>query len=218
MENLAIALDADLDFQPNPHAGLKSDLIFVDLFDDPIVMLNDDFTLHGFNKSMINHAEITALFTVSFDNKVSFKQEKYQSQLQRAYLKSQRILPTTPNYKTTFIIDDAHLYYQITLQFCPSSILKNTEQTGFRLMMIKVKDVNQSRIPQPQVFAETFKLTESEADICRYLCLGYEINQIAEIRFVSKHTVRHQLKSIFQKTKIQKQSQLVSHLLSVCMI
>lgn len=62
---------------------------------------------------------------------------------------------------------------------------------------------------------ETFGLTMAEAELAMLLSSGVALPDAAEIRGVSYQTVRWQLKSIFQKTKVNRQSELVALLLRV---
>ena len=59
-----------------------------------------------------------------------------------------------------------------------------------------------------------FRLTAAEADVGSALCDGLSPEEIARRRGVSIGTVRVQLRELFAKTDTQRQSQLVSRLLS----
>ena len=57
---------------------------------------------------------------------------------------------------------------------------------------------------------QRFGLTEAEAEVARLLAQGVTLDGIAKTRGVSIGTVRLQLKSIFGKTDVHKQGQLVA--------
>lgn len=55
-----------------------------------------------------------------------------------------------------------------------------------------------------------FGLTHAEAALAEALTTGASLAEIAEMRQVSKHTVRNQLKSLFQKTGTSRQGALIA--------
>ncbi len=55
-----------------------------------------------------------------------------------------------------------------------------------------------------------YALTGAEAELTRLLCEGLSIEQAADVRGVSLHTARAQLKSTFAKTGTRRQGELVS--------
>jgi DNA-binding NarL/FixJ family response regulator len=62
---------------------------------------------------------------------------------------------------------------------------------------------------------QMFGLTTSEVAIAVALTSGHEVEEIARTRHVSPGTLRVQLKSIFLKTGVRRQSELVALLLRV---
>lgn len=79
-----------------------------------------------------------------------------------------------------------------------------------------IVSINEKKHPQricEQVIADVFDLTHSEACICKCLCQGLSLEDIAEHRYVSLSTVRSQVKSIMQKTQTHRQTQLVAKIL-----
>jgi len=60
---------------------------------------------------------------------------------------------------------------------------------------------------------ETYELTKAETDICLKLCQGMCLEAVAQLKNRSLSTIRTQLKSIFAKTGVSQQSQLVSLIL-----
>jgi DNA-binding CsgD family transcriptional regulator len=53
-----------------------------------------------------------------------------------------------------------------------------------------------------------FRLTPAEARVAMFLTAGLESGEIAARTRTTNHTVRSHLKSIFQKTQVERQSQL----------
>lgn len=70
----------------------------------------------------------------------------------------------------------------------------------------------------PPITANTvsslFTLTEAEAELAVALCSGKTLDEAAEARGTTIHTIRSQLKSIFAKTGTKRQADLVSLLLA----
>ncbi len=60
------------------------------------------------------------------------------------------------------------------------------------------------------VLADLFKLTPAESRLLTCLVQGLSPNQYAALKSLSQNTVRNQLKSIFEKTEVRRQSDLVS--------
>lgn len=54
-----------------------------------------------------------------------------------------------------------------------------------------------------------FNLTQAEAELAANLSMGKTLNQLAEEKLLSKHTLRTQLKSVFLKTETHSQNELV---------
>jgi DNA-binding CsgD family transcriptional regulator/PAS domain-containing protein len=55
-----------------------------------------------------------------------------------------------------------------------------------------------------------FRLSQTESDLALALCRGEKLTDVASRRRVSIHTVRNQLKSVFTKTGVSSQGQLVA--------
>ncbi|AZO07755.1 LuxR family transcriptional regulator [Mesorhizobium sp. M3A.F.Ca.ET.080.04.2.1] len=67
----------------------------------------------------------------------------------------------------------------------------------------------------PKILEGLFDLTAAEAAVARDLVNGKTIADIAEARQVSKNTVRVQVKSVFEKTGVHRQADLVRMLLNI---
>ncbi len=63
------------------------------------------------------------------------------------------------------------------------------------------------------LFVSSYELTSPEAQLAQYLVLGYTLEDIAQLRTVSRNTIKTQLQSLFSKTGTNRQSELVSLLL-----
>ncbi len=60
-----------------------------------------------------------------------------------------------------------------------------------------------------QTLAELFELTPAEANLAILLARGLSLAEVSEAQSVSQHTARAQLKSIFAKTGVSRQAELV---------
>ena len=58
-------------------------------------------------------------------------------------------------------------------------------------------------------YKQLFGLTRAEAQLAAHLSQGKTINQLADEKLLSKHTLRTQLKSIFMKTDTHSQNELI---------
>ena len=63
--------------------------------------------------------------------------------------------------------------------------------------------------------AESFDLTEAEAEIARLLVIGFDLAEIAAVRLVKRTTVRNQCKAILTKLGCRRQIELVRLLTSL---
>ncbi|MFV1871855.1 MAG: helix-turn-helix transcriptional regulator [Oleiphilus sp.] len=60
-----------------------------------------------------------------------------------------------------------------------------------------------------ETIVRTFKLTPSEAELSKQIFHGHSLNDIAQIRSVSKQTIRKQLQSVLKKTRCDSQEALM---------
>jgi pimeloyl-ACP methyl ester carboxylesterase/DNA-binding CsgD family transcriptional regulator len=60
-----------------------------------------------------------------------------------------------------------------------------------------------------RVLQTSFGLTPAESEICQHLNGGLQLKQIAKTLNISPNTVRNQLQAVFDKTKINRQSDLI---------
>ena len=64
--------------------------------------------------------------------------------------------------------------------------------------------------PDPRLLANLFDLTRTEARVASLLVEGRSVKAIARMQGVATNTIRMQLKSVFNKTGVHRQAQLVS--------
>ena len=95
------------------------------------------------------------------------------------------------------------------LAFAPEDELpsKPRKLTNVTSLMVTEKAQKEIRI---DVLADLFNLTPAESRLLMYLLQGLSPNQYAALKNRSQNTVRNQLKSIFEKTEVRRQSDLVS--------
>jgi DNA-binding CsgD family transcriptional regulator len=80
---------------------------------------------------------------------------------------------------------------------------------GSRALII-LDNLISSRAPEPRMLAEAFDLTRAEARVASMLVEGQSVTAISHELGISPNTVRTQLKSIFSKTGVHRQAELVS--------
>lgn len=83
------------------------------------------------------------------------------------------------------------------------------------LVMLKMRDVTNSRLVNGDALVKLFKLTKKEVELALMLASGSSLEQISDETCTSLNTVRTHLKSLFRKTSSNSQQQLVIKLLSV---
>ncbi|MGA7384990.1 MAG: hypothetical protein WBW81_10000 [Methylocella sp.] len=79
--------------------------------------------------------------------------------------------------------------------------------------VLMIVDPDAYHAPQMPELRQMFALTASEVAIAVALTSGHEVEEIARTRHVSPGTLRVQLKSIFLKTGVRRQSELIALLL-----
>ena len=85
--------------------------------------------------------------------------------------------------------------------------LEASKMTNFTSVMVTEKA--QKEIGR-DVLVDLFNLTPAESRLLTSLLQGLSPNQYAALKSLSQNTVRNQLKSIFEKTEVRRQSDLVS--------
>ena len=69
--------------------------------------------------------------------------------------------------------------------------------------------VVQQSAPQPALLEALFDLTPTEAKVASLLVQGQSVVEIAKAQEVKQNSVRTQLKSVFAKTGVHRQAELV---------
>ena len=80
--------------------------------------------------------------------------------------------------------------------------------------VLYISDLELSSQRDAQTLQGRYGLTRAEAQLASLLCAGLSLENVAEQRKVSIHTVRSQLKQVFAKTGTSRQSELVGQLLA----
>lgn len=89
--------------------------------------------------------------------------------------------------------------------------LKNSHRAA---VIVFVSDPLRTQRPSTAVLHKLFGLTPAECRVALLLCDGYSPKEIANTVCVTDNAVRSQIKSIFSKTGVRRQSDLVRLLLS----
>jgi DNA-binding CsgD family transcriptional regulator len=78
------------------------------------------------------------------------------------------------------------------------------------LSILFITPVVPNSSPEPEVLQALFDLTPAEARAANLITTGKSIEQISAMTGIAQNTIRTQLKSIFLKTGVQRQAELVS--------
>ena len=74
---------------------------------------------------------------------------------------------------------------------------------------IFISDPDLKESASQQILGELFGLTPAEANLAILLARGLSLAEVSETQHVSQHTARAQLKSVFAKTGVSRQAELV---------
>ncbi len=90
-------------------------------------------------------------------------------------------------------------------------LLETPMTTGARqpVAAVFIADPEDQHLRMPQVLATLYHLTPAEADLASLLSSGHSLEEAARARNVTENTVRSQLKRIFAKTGVSRQTNLV---------
>jgi DNA-binding CsgD family transcriptional regulator/PAS domain-containing protein len=75
--------------------------------------------------------------------------------------------------------------------------------------IVFISDPAQQQSISPEILSALYGLTKAEARLAKELALGHTLDEISDIYQVSKHTLRAQLKTTFNKTGLSRQADLV---------
>ena len=118
----------------------------------------------------------------------------------------------------TIALEDSDLSQRLSLRIVPfreAAVEPDPAAVfaaGDRPVMLACIEVEQADPEQRagQTLIGRFRLSQAECDLALGVCCGEQLGEIADRRQVSIHTVRNQLRSIFFKTGVGSQSQLVA--------
>lgn len=91
----------------------------------------------------------------------------------------------------------------------PSPVLAGTEKEPLALVFM----ADSQRLPSADVLAQIYRLTPAEARLARALVEGERLQDYADQAGISIYTAKTQLKSIFEKTGSERQSDLIRDVL-----
>lgn len=170
------------------------------------------------------HAQVVALNTmaeealkkcriVSIQNNVldiqSFKnRSKFETAFSNALARSAGSLDTS--FHDTITLSDQDLDLQIEMIFQPLKATQIFMSKNIPCALILICNLTEEAEKHKIILMEKFLLTNSEASIGVCLYKGMTLHQIADHRKTSIHTIRNQLKILFDKTVVNSQSQLVA--------
>lgn len=72
----------------------------------------------------------------------------------------------------------------------------------------------QTSAPQPTALRAMLGITAAEARLVEQLVGGLSVSEAADLLGISVHTARSQLKSVFGRTGIRRQADLIRHVLT----
>lgn len=99
----------------------------------------------------------------------------------------------------------AHL--GLVIRPVPASQWSEGQSSPSAAIFISDPDLQEST--SRQILGELFELTPAEANLATLLARGLSLSQVSSAQNVSQHTARAQLKSIFAKTGVSRQAELV---------
>lgn len=83
------------------------------------------------------------------------------------------------------------------------------DEAAGALAVVRCSPLQSSSEPDPDLLVEVFELTLAEAQVASQLARGLSAVEIATARGVSTQTVRAQIRAVFEKTGIKRQSDLI---------
>jgi len=129
---------------------------------------------------------------------------------------SERTAPViTPNHappRSVLRLDSAtgSLSSQVLQLFALRMPLRDGHNTKPGLALLVVHDLAARLAPDPAALAAVFKLTPSETRVANHIAAGASARQIASHHGVAMTTVRSQIRTVFDKMGVRRQSELVA--------
>src|SRR6266478_1352519 len=104
--------------------------------------------------------------------------------------------------------------FPLSLLVAPIRSVAEPWMTAVQQWIVVIKDPSELPVPAPDDVAREWHVTPAEARVICLLARGSSVVRIAAIHGVSAHTVRSQLKSVYAKTGITSQLEVVRRLLT----
>jgi DNA-binding CsgD family transcriptional regulator len=102
----------------------------------------------------------------------------------------------------------------LTLVVHPGPAVQPVNAPLRRSAIVVMRDPDRRASVSADVVRQLFGLTPAEAALATLLALGADLDEASEALGVSRNTARSQLRSIFMKTNVKRQSELVRMILS----
>lgn len=97
--------------------------------------------------------------------------------------------------------------YGLVVRPVPSSEWADGQSSPSAAVFISDPDLQAST--SQQVLSDLYDLTPAETNLALHLARGLSLAEASEVQKISQHTARAQLKSIFSKTQVTRQAELV---------
>lgn len=136
--------------------------------------------------------------------------QKLREQIERVALSARAGEASVQKYLSIPMADGAALQLHMTALPEPVKAL----DFGDACALVYCYDTRSPRRPLAEVLEYLFHLTPAESQLAEALLRGASLKNYAEQRRLSIHTVKNQLKSIFEKTQHTSQVDFVHHVLS----
>lgn len=99
--------------------------------------------------------------------------------------------------------------YLVIAEYLPAALLSDNDAQHTELQYGLLIADNESREQSRRVMQASFRLTTAETAICQRLGAGLQLKEIASQLGISTNTARNHLQSVFDKTGINRQSDLI---------
>ncbi len=147
------------------------------------------------------------------EGRLTFKNPAVAEELQRVIRDSHAAQGLRkPTVTAALRIEEGSHPLSVLLRPLPTGANENEGQP--RVMLFITKPGERLPIP-PEVVQELFGLTKTEATVTSLLAQGISAEEIAQRLCVSVHTVRTHVRSIFRKTDVSKQTELIHKVMKV---
>jgi DNA-binding NarL/FixJ family response regulator len=195
----------------------------LDVMDDPVIICTGRDQLYFVNDAAESLLKTPQLFRTNMclSNQKStlmfqcpIAQEKFLEAAQNC-LDSLEGISTrlTQEFKARFYLTHDEVHYRVQVQPWLQRQMTPWGEHAQPGVLITLSYCAVHKHISAREILEHFELTQSEADICKQLVNGYNLNQIAEARNATLGTVRQQVKSCLLKTDAPNQQTLINKLL-----